>query len=321
MSVLRIIIGLAIPVVLSLNSPQLFYAKNWSFWIALSLFVIGVSTDFFDGWMARRHNLETPAGRILDPTADKIFILLALASFSALKLYSYWLLVPIFLREISVTFCRVVWMRQGTAIGAERAGKFKLGVQVASVLASFLYLARPSSATFYLNQFLIFFAVIMTFYSGYFFFANNRKLLRTADFARTVASLGVGYLRPFPGTYGTLLGLVLLPFISYDPFLHLAVFIFFLGLAYVVIPRMGLRGHEDPLEVVIDEVCGILLAFLTLPVTELSLPVGFFLFRFFDVSKTFPINRIERLKGTHGIILDDLGAGVYTWLILRFLFR
>jgi phosphatidylglycerophosphatase A len=99
------------------------------------------------------------------------------------------------------------------------------------------------------------------------------------------------------------------------------IFLFFLWVAYEVIQKMDLAEGEDPLEIVIDEFLGILLAFWMVPMNWKSLLVGFLLFRFFDVTKIFPLNLLEKRKGAHGIILDDLGAGAYTWLILKILFR
>lgn len=81
-----------------------------------------------------------------------------------------------------------------------------------------------------------------------------------------------------------------------------------------------LLGREDPSEVVIDEVAGFLLTMALLPFTWLSLCLGFFLFRIFDILKPFPIKQLETLKGGLGIVMDDLMAGIYawggTWLIL-----
>ena len=289
--------------------------------LALVLFIFGALTDFWDGWIARRHSLESPLGRILDPTADKIFVLSAMAAFAAKGIYSYWFLVPIFLRETAVTFCRMVWLKQGQAIGAEKAGKLKLGIQVTSVAFSFFYLLRPNSFFHAANQFLIIFAVLMTLYSGFFFFYHNRNLDNQVPFYRTVPTLGVGYLRPAPGTYGTLLGILVIPLIAYDVYLHLLIIVIFLVLAYAVIPRIGLAPHEDPLEIVIDEFCGVLIAFLTVPVHASSLLIGFLLFRIFDVLKPFPLRWLESHKGANGIMLDDVGAGIYTWMILQILFR
>ena len=321
LSFLRIFIGIVIPCLLLWPQGEAKPAESWTFWWAFGLFIFAAFTDFWDGWVARRHRLETAFGRILDPTADKIFILGAMASFAAMGTYSYWVLVPIFFREIAVTFCRIAWLARGRAVGAERAGKLKLGCQVASVVFSFLYRALPTPATFYLNHGSILLALFMTLFSGYFFFLHNRVLLADEKFLRTVAALGVGHLRPFPGTYGTLVGLLFVPLISYDIFLHLFVFLSLLILAYVAISRLGLAHEEDPLEIVIDEVCGILLAFVGIPLRWQSLLLGFLVFRIFDVTKVFPIRWLEQKKGVHGIMLDDLGAGAYTWLILRILFR
>ena len=321
LSFLRILIGIIIPWLLLWPRGTARPVESWTFWWALGFFIFATFTDFWDGWVARRHSLETPFGRILDPTADKIFILATMASFAAIGAYSYWYLVPIFFREIAVTFCRIAWLGQGRAIGAERAGKLKFGCQVASVLVSFLYLGFPTSLTFYLNQGAVLSALFMTLFSGYFFFLRNRALWLDKKFLGMVTAVGVGYLRPWPGTYGTLVGLLLVPLISHDIFLHLFVLFILLVLAYVTIPRLGLGEKEDPLEIVIDEVCGILLAFVGIPLRWQTLLVGFVLFRFFDVTKLFPINWFEKRKGVHGIMLDDLGAGFYTWLILKIFFK
>ncbi len=289
--------------------------------LAFALFIFGALTDFWDGWIARRHSLETPLGRILDPAADKVFILGTMASFAIEGIYSYWYLVPIFLREIVVTFCRSVWLVQGQAIGAERAGKLKLGLQVTSVLFSFFFLLHPTLNLLRWNRFFLVLAMAMTLYSGFLFLYHNRKLLNNVDFFRKVAALGVGYLKPFPGTYGTLLGMIFLPAISYSPWLHFLIFLSLLGVAYFAIPRIGLKPEEDPAEVVIDETCGILLAFMFVPLHWGSAIVGFLAFRFFDVTKIFPLRQLEKKPGVHGIMLDDLGAGVYTWLVLKILFH
>lgn len=320
LSFLRIVIGIIIPWLL-LWPTQEALRESATFWWALGLFVFAVFTDFWDGWLARRYRLETALGRILDPTADKVFILATMASFSAMGVYSYWYLVPFFFREVAITFCRLTWLGQGFAVGAERAGKMKLGCQVASVLFSFLYVAFPAPVFFYLNYAVFFLALFMTLLSAFFFFRHQQLLLTDKKFLRNVAGLGVGGLRPFPGTYGTLLGLLIVPLVSHDSLLHLLILAAFLVLAYVAIPRLGLAREEDPAEIVIDETCGILLAFVGIPVGWQALLTGFLLFRIFDVTKFFPIGWLEKREGVHGIVLDDLGAGVYTWLALKILFR
>jgi phosphatidylglycerophosphatase A len=78
-----------------------------------------------------------------------------------------------------------------------------------------------------------------------------------------------------------------------------------------------LLGRTDPSEVVIDEVAGFLVTMLLLPVSLVSVGLGFIFFRFFDIVKPWPVRQSERLKGGFGIVVDDLLAGVYAHLCLR----
>jgi len=66
---------------------------------------------------------------------------------------------------------------------------------------------------------------------------------------------------------------------------------------------------------------GFLITMLWLPKTIFSVITGFFLFRFFDILKPFPIRRLEkRLKGGWGVVLDDVMAGVYANIILHLIY-
>lgn len=316
LSYLRILIGLSLPLLLArASTPETFISKS-VLNLSLGLFIFAVFTDFLDGWIARRQKLETPYGKILDPLADKVLIFSLMLSFAAKGIYSYWFVVPMIFREVMVTFCRMVWLNGGEAVGAEKAGKLKFGFQVASVLATYLYLYHPEPWALRFNYLVLALTIGLTLYSGIAFLIHNKTLLGQKKFAWWVGTLGVGYLKPVPGTYGSLLGLFLVPFIAQDPLLHFLVFSAFWISACVFLPRLGLADHDDPVEVVIDEVCGILIAFWAQPLTWWNLVLGFLLFRFFDVTKIFPLNWLEKRKGVYGIMLDDAGAGVYAWLIL-----
>lgn len=76
-------------------------------------------------------------------------------------------------------------------------------------------------------------------------------------------------------------------------------------------------GLEDPGPVVIDEVAGMLISLLWLPLTWQVALVGFVAFRVFDIVKPYPVNRLERLTGGWGVMADDAMAGVYAWLAVR----
>ena len=75
--------------------------------------------------------------------------------------------------------------------------------------------------------------------------------------------------------------------------------------------------RRDPGLVVIDEVAGMLVTFLVVPVEFTGAVVGFVLFRLFDIVKPFPARQAERLPGGWGVMADDLVAGVYAQVLLR----
>ncbi len=78
----------------------------------------------------------------------------------------------------------------------------------------------------------------------------------------------------------------------------------------------ALGGGKDPGAIVIDEVAGMTLSVLVLPQTATVLAVAFLLFRVFDVTKPFPANVAQRLRGGLGVMVDDLIAGLYALLLV-----
>ena len=75
---------------------------------------------------------------------------------------------------------------------------------------------------------------------------------------------------------------------------------------------------EDPAEIVIDEMAGLIVTFVGIPFTPKTAIAGFIIFRTFDILKPFPIRRLEKkVKGGTGVVLDDVLAGIYGNIILR----
>jgi phosphatidylglycerophosphatase A len=137
---------------------------------------------------------------------------------------------------------------------------------------------------------------------------------------------GIGRLRPAPGTWGSLTTVLLWWLIaSHLPApLHLTVILLLALLAVAVgIPAAKLEargcGKKDPSHVVIDEVAGQLLTLAACPIVWRALLAGFILFRAFDIVKPPPVRSLERLPEGTGIVVDDLGAGVYAMIVLQLL--
>ncbi|PIE56117.1 MAG: phosphatidylglycerophosphatase A [Desulfobulbus propionicus] len=133
---------------------------------------------------------------------------------------------------------------------------------------------------------------------------------------------GSGYLPKAPGTWGSLVGVLLwLPLVRLGPQVYListAVLLVLGTAAAGAAEKIVDRG--DPGLVVIDEIVGQLIALALAPVTPVTVIAGFLLFRFFDILKPFPVNWLDtHIHGGLGIMLDDVAAGLYAFLFLRLL--
>jgi phosphatidylglycerophosphatase A len=139
--------------------------------------------------------------------------------------------------------------------------------------------------------------------------------------ARFVSTAGyVGFLPVAPGTWGSAVGLlILLPLRWHGS--EMAEAVTMLALLAVGIWSAGVTGREmgdeDPGPVVIDEVVGMLITLLWIPVNVTGAVLGFLLFRVFDIVKPPPARQLEKAHGGWGIMLDDLAAGVYAWAALQ----
>ena len=131
-------------------------------------------------------------------------------------------------------------------------------------------------------------------------------------------SLGVGYIPFAPGTFGSLVGLLLWWALPPSAAGQAAVIVglFVVGSWSASVAERHFAS-TDPGAVVIDEVMGMLITMFLNPGGWLSLGLGFLLFRAFDVIKPYPANRLERLHGGIGVMADDAMAAVYANLALR----
>ena len=137
---------------------------------------------------------------------------------------------------------------------------------------------------------------------------------------------GAGRLHPGPGTWGSLAAMLLwwalasqLPELWRLPVvLALVVLSTAIGIPAATLEARGC-GRKDPQHVVIDEVAGQLVTLIACPILWKPLLAGFILFRAFDILKPPPIRRLEKLPEGTGIVVDDLGAGVYGWIVLQLL--
>ncbi len=151
--------------------------------LASLLFALASLTDFLDGYIARRWNLETSLGKFLDPLADKLLVAVALIMLIPLDRVPSWMVAVIIGREILVTGLRAVAVTESMVISASRLGKYKTVLQILSVICLLIhyeYQLHIQSSYFLINFHemglgLLWIAMFVTVWSGIDYF---RKFFR-----------------------------------------------------------------------------------------------------------------------------------------------
>lgn len=158
--------------------------------IALWAFVFGAISDFFDGYLARKYNLITNLGKLLDPLADKILVSAAFIYLTYVGMCPFWVTILIIFREFLVTGLRQIAVANNYVMAADRLGKWKTGMQLAFCIAAMVYLAYgphlPQPLKFlsvgeggvWLRGIFLWSSVALTVLSGVNYCVQGRKFLR-----------------------------------------------------------------------------------------------------------------------------------------------
>lgn len=153
--------------------------------LAFFLCLAAVITDWIDGYIARKMQLISPFGKILDPIADKILILgalLALVHTKELEI-PLWGVFLIIARELLMGGVRALESAQGKIHGAEVWGKWKMGVQCTAVLLMLLilsirdYLSGPYLILIKFPYYLTILCVVVAWISAWLYFRQSRQML------------------------------------------------------------------------------------------------------------------------------------------------
>lgn len=132
---------------------------SWLDYFAAFIFVLASVTDFFDGYIARNWNQQTKLGAVLDPLADKMLTLAGFLGLMMIDRASPWAVYLIMTREFFITGLRVIVASENINVASTMAGKTKTVFQMIAI--GFLLMQWP------LAEFLLWFATILTLYSGY----------------------------------------------------------------------------------------------------------------------------------------------------------
>jgi CDP-diacylglycerol--glycerol-3-phosphate 3-phosphatidyltransferase len=116
------------------------WLSDWREIVGVVIFLVAASTDWLDGFLARRRGQVTTLGQLLDPIADKLLTVSAFISLVELRFAPAWMIVVIVGREFMVSGMRSIAATRGTVIPASPWGKFKTASQVLAI--SLLILTR-----------------------------------------------------------------------------------------------------------------------------------------------------------------------------------
>ena len=141
-------------------------------WLALGVFILASITDYIDGYIARKYQQVSDFGKFLDPLADKLLTIAAMAMFCQWGSFPAWALMIVLTREFAVSGLRMVAGPKGKVIAAGKSGKFKTA---SSMIGLCFMMAFPTVAL--LNWIVIGMIVITTVYSGVEYFIQNWNCL------------------------------------------------------------------------------------------------------------------------------------------------
>ena len=195
LSIMRIFLGIIVPFMMVANNAWLL---TWAddFWLrvwAAVLFAIAAFSDWFDGWYARKYDLITKFGQIIDPIADKVIVLstfFVLSDATIINVYSFWWVMPILVREVVITVYRLLFLfqRKPVVVAAESMGKVKTVLQMMTLPFAYFYFMIGKYAgvelpilTYMLYAMLVA-SLYFTLHSGIEFFVKNWRSIIKLSF-------------------------------------------------------------------------------------------------------------------------------------------
>ena len=143
-------------------------------YISLAIFVIASVTDWFDGYLARKHHLVTNFGKFMDPLADKLLVCSAMICLIELERLPAWIVIIIIAREFIISGFRLIAAENGIVIAANYWGKFKTVSQMIMIILLLLHFGGVFAV---LEQIFIWMSLALTVISLMTYIWQNRSVL------------------------------------------------------------------------------------------------------------------------------------------------
>ena len=150
----------------------------YTYILATIIFVVACLTDTLDGYLARKNNLVTNFGKLMDPLADKLLVMSALISLTASQRIPVWITVVILSREFLVTSIRLIAAGNGKVIAADKWGKMKTISQMIWISLTLLNFTLCSYYIGFICQILMYVTLFFTVFSGYNYVRNNLEVFK-----------------------------------------------------------------------------------------------------------------------------------------------
>ena len=182
-TILRIFMVFAFLVICNVDelmnaNPEL--QKTWRI-IGFFFIILAALTDILDGYIARKYNMVTDFGRLMDPLADKIFMATAFVMMVDKQILPGWVAVVILSREFMVTGLRLLAANKGEVISADTTGKIKTFVQMIFLGAGgSMWIGWINPAESKSTLWVVFYSAVtlLTVYSGLTYFIRHRNLYK-----------------------------------------------------------------------------------------------------------------------------------------------
>lgn len=144
--------------------------------LALIIFILASITDTLDGQIARKYNLITDFGKLMDPLADKLLVISALVCLMDKGVVSAIVVIIIIARELMVSGIRAVAASKGHVIAAGKSGKIKTVVQMVGIVVMLFAVYIDGAALIRIGSVIIWIAAVLTIYSGAEYIIKNIEL-------------------------------------------------------------------------------------------------------------------------------------------------
>ncbi|SFP93401.1 CDP-diacylglycerol--glycerol-3-phosphate 3-phosphatidyltransferase [Lachnospiraceae bacterium XBB1006] len=145
-------------------------------YIALAIFIVASLTDLLDGKIARKYNLVTNFGKLMDPLADKLLVCTAIICLMDLRLLPAIVVIIIIAREFIISAFRLIAASNQVVIAAGWWGKFKTTFQMLMIIALLLHFDTPGYQ--YLEYGLMIIATALTIISLMDYLIKNKDVLK-----------------------------------------------------------------------------------------------------------------------------------------------